>query len=119
MESSGGIDPRANRGCASDCMDGETERDRESCCSVSSEEEEEEEEEEKPKQMQGARGYWSSSRGESTVGGSLLSLYVTDQEEKTQAYSYCNKACISNCILSPQTSFQTLIKLAFGNWVLN
>ncbi len=46
------------------------------------EEEEEEEEEEKPKQMQGLRGYWSSSRGESTVGGSLLSLYVTDQEKQ-------------------------------------
>ncbi len=46
------------------------------------EEEEEEEEEEKPKQMQGLRGYWSSSRGESTVGGSLLSLYVTDQEKR-------------------------------------
>lgn len=43
------------------------------------EEEEEEEEKGKPKQMQGLRGYWSSSRGESTVGGSLLSLCVTDQ----------------------------------------
>lgn len=43
---------------------------------------EEKEVEEKPKQMQGLRGYWSSSRGESTVGGSLLSLYVTDQEKR-------------------------------------
>lgn len=44
---------------------------------------EEEEEEEKPKQMQGLRGYLSSgSRGESTVGVSLLSLYVTNQEKR-------------------------------------
>lgn len=45
----------------------------------------EKEKEEKPKQMQGLRGYWSSSssrRGESTVGGRLLSLYVTDQERR-------------------------------------
>lgn len=48
---------------------------------MSSEEEEDEEEEEKPKQMRGLRGYWSSSSGgESTVAGSLLSLHVTDQE---------------------------------------
>lgn len=54
MGSSGGTDPRANRRCASDCM---AEKQR----GIVSSEEEEEEEEEKPKQMQGLRGYWSSS----------------------------------------------------------
>lgn len=75
MGSNGGIDPRANIRSVSDCM-AEKQRKRDSSCTVSSEGEEEEEE--KPKQMQGLRGYRSSSRGESTAGGSLLSLYVTD-----------------------------------------
>lgn len=68
---------------------------------MSSEEEEEEEEEEKPKQMQGLRGYWSSSsRGESTVGGSLLSLYVTDQERRLRCAATVTTPELSTCILS-------------------
>lgn len=56
---------------------------------MSSEKEVKEVEMEEPK----PRGYWSSSsRRESSVDGSLLSLYVTD------TYSYCNKAWIKTHI---------------------
>lgn len=73
MGSSGGNDPRANRRCASDMAEKNRGKG-----TVSSKKEEE-----KPRQMQGLRGYWSSSRrGKSTVGGSLLSLHVTDQEKR-------------------------------------
>lgn len=80
-ETQRGIDSRANRRRASDCMAERpwgTER-AVAKCPVRRRRRKKRSQ----KQMQGLRSYWSSSRGwrESTVGGSLLSLYVTDQEK--------------------------------------
>lgn len=84
----------------------EPERNRQSCCSAR----------EKPKQMRGLRGYWSSSRGESTLVGSLLSLYVTDQEKRLRRTVTLTRPVIQLIIIK---LISNLMKSAVRNWRWN